>query len=193
MRGPATPTYTATFLFPSHFWYPLCSAVCTCLEFPSPCSCPRGRLTLCVTNRGHSLRASSRTGTHRCVLYTICGVPFSRPGACPVVYHGEGEQLTHIGRAARLPGRRCHKDEGAGVGWEAPHSAAAFLAVTTATQRHVTHFPVYHWTRTTHGATRVCLEARAVSARATVWDRTSANICTTFRQSRLSRASITHE
>ena len=40
-----------------------------------------------------------------------------------------------------------HKDEGAGgVPAGRPHSAVAFLAVTTAAQRHVTHFPVYHWT-----------------------------------------------
>ena len=82
--GP-TPTYTATFLFPPHFWYPLCSAVCTCLEFPSPCSCPWGRLTLCVTNRGHSHGLLPGWGR---VIYTICGVPCSRAGTCPVVYHG---------------------------------------------------------------------------------------------------------
>ena len=66
------PTYTATFLFPPHFWYPLCSAVCTCLEFPSPCSCPWGRLTLCVTNRGHSYGLLPGWGR---VIYTISGVP----------------------------------------------------------------------------------------------------------------------
>ena len=40
---------------------------------------------LCVTNRGHSYGLLPGWGR---VIYTIRGVPCSRPGACPVVYHG---------------------------------------------------------------------------------------------------------
>ena len=66
----------------------------------SPCSCPWGRLTLCVTHRGHSYRLLPGWGR---VIYTIRGVPCSRPGACPVVYHGarsppEGAADTHTHR-----------------------------------------------------------------------------------------------
>jgi hypothetical protein len=83
-----TYMYTATF----HFCYPLCSAVCTCLKFPSPWPCSRrwGRLTLCVTNRGHSHGLLPGWGDgDACIdLYDTWDAMLHAlgPALCPVVY-----------------------------------------------------------------------------------------------------------
>ena len=99
--GP-TPTYTATFLFPPHFCYTHCVL--------RPVLAWSSRLlarALGVASRSASLIQAPQfrllPGWGR-VIYTICGVPCSRFGTCPVVYHGARQ-----GQGARPPPRELRR------------------------------------------------------------------------------------